>query len=688
LLTILINKYRKILIIIILSLHSISNGQYSYYTPVQQGFRMKVWMSDQGNLGWNAGMAASDQSVSTFVGLEYPPGSPFNHLVTGGIWIGAIVDTGKYGVHQYAKLVTTTNNPDIYNQGPVNPNETFPIDTIKPWWNTSTLLNGEPNKRGEDDDNDGKIDEDPLDGIDNDGDGKIDEDYGAVSESDYYCAYTDTSPMIKNRYHKPLGIKVLQSSYAWIQKVREPIIIFEYKIINLGRYPLTDVYLGLDFVPDITIWNDDNKNKNCIGYWPELMTAFAFNPIDRDASPFGLTVLELPKQLDSLNLYFRWLTNEEFRPFGASFDGLRYEMLSGAYPVGLPNYRPDMLTSQATNTPEVVVSCGPINDWRAGDTMKISFAIVGGKSLRYNPDNLYDNAKVAQTLYARNFYPFYVPPSPKISIETGYKSTNLNWGYKGVGINPEEAWDDANALVNIFPEDHWRRVNPPFGHIKGGRVFEGYRLYRSDDPAGTRNSFVMLRQWDKIDSIGPKYGYDTGIETTFVDENLTTGKAYWYGVTSYGIPDQHIMRYLDRDGIIKIDTLSTNSLESSVLASRKRVKLPFSVSHELNKVLVVPNPYRVDQDYSYEMGGYEGRAKTWNENKRLIKFIHLPPKCLIRIFSLAGDIIATLRHESESQGELDWDLLSESNRTIASGVYVFTVESDYGTQTGKFVIIR
>ena len=39
-------------------------------------------------------------------------------------------------------------------------------------------------------------------------------------------------------------------------------------------------------------------------------------------------------------------------------------------------------------------------------------------------------------------------------------------------------------------------------------------------------------------------------------------------------------------------------------------------------------------------------------------------------------------------GELSWDILSESNRALASGVYVFTVESDLGTQVGKFVLIR
>jgi hypothetical protein len=32
--------------------------------------------------------------------------------------------------------------------------------------------------------------------------------------------------------------------------------------------------------------------------------------------------------------------------------------------------------------------------------------------------------------------------------------------------------------------------------------------------------------------------------------------------------------------------------------------------------------------------------------------------------------------------------LTASGRAVASGVYVYTVESDYGRQIGKFVIIR
>jgi hypothetical protein len=71
-----------------------------------------------------------------------------------------------------------------------------------------------------------------------------------------------------------------------------------------------------------------------------------------------------------------------------------------------------------------------------------------------------------------------------------------------------------------------------------------------------------------------------------------------------------------------------------------------------------------------------------------VKFIHLPTKCTIRIFTLTGDQVATLDHNDEVHGELEWDLLSQSGRAIASGVYIFSVESDLGKQIGKFVLIR
>jgi hypothetical protein len=161
-------------------------------------------------------------------------------------------------------------------------------------------------------------------------------------------------------------------------------------------------------------------------------------------------------------------------------------------------------------------------------------------------------------------------------------------------------------------------------------------------------------------------------------------------VTSFGLPDIAIIEHPGaRPGAgFSYDTLYVENTESPLGENAKRLDLSFSVSEKVGDVLVVPNPYRVDQDYTFESGGWEGRATSWNENYRLVKFIHLPVKCTIRIFSLAGDEVASLYHDDPVHGEIEWNILSASNRALASGVYVFTVESDHGTQIGKFVLIR
>jgi hypothetical protein len=133
-------------------------------------------------------------------------------------------------------------------------------------------------------------------------------------------------------------------------------------------------------------------------------------------------------------------------------------------------------------------------------------------------------------------------------------------------------------------------------------------------------------------------------------------------------------------------------LESSKRNNARRIDLPFAVSKTLNQVAVVPNPYRTDQDYKLENGGYEGLTSKWTENERKVKFINLPEHCTIRVFSLSGDLVRTIVHDGGEgtfpRGDEDMLLVSESNRALASGIYIFTVESTVGVQTGKFVIIR
>ncbi len=108
------------------------------------------------------------------------------------------------------------------------------------------------------------------------------------------------------------------------------------------------------------------------------------------------------------------------------------------------------------------------------------------------------------------------------------------------------------------------------------------------------------------------------------------------------------------------------------------------------KVQVYPNPYIADGRYVTE--GYEDRKRTgYFDHERRIHFVNLPPYCTIKIYTLDGDFVRELPHpgrHSDTDSKLEWNMRSRNNELVASGIYIFAVESDWGNQIGKLVIIR
>ena len=102
---------------------------------------------------------------------------------------------------------------------------------------------------------------------------------------------------------------------------------------------------------------------------------------------------------------------------------------------------------------------------------------------------------------------------------------------------------------------------------------------------------------------------------------------------------------------------------------------------ELNKIRVVPNPYVVSSLFEPELG--ELRL----EPLRQIQFINLPARCTIYIFSVAGDLVKTLYHDSQGGTEV-WDLRTESGREVAPGVYIYVVKTDQTQYMERFAIIK
>ncbi|HVP06930.1 MAG TPA: hypothetical protein VMS71_03735, partial [Candidatus Acidoferrum sp.] len=102
-----------------------------------------------------------------------------------------------------------------------------------------------------------------------------------------------------------------------------------------------------------------------------------------------------------------------------------------------------------------------------------------------------------------------------------------------------------------------------------------------------------------------------------------------------------------------------------------------TASVDLSKIRVVPNPYLVQYSASVETG----------QGQSVLEFQKIPDKCTIRIYTLAGDLVKTIEH-TDGTGTARWDLKSRNAEQVASGIYLFHVDSPYGQHLGRFAIIK
>jgi hypothetical protein len=101
---------------------------------------------------------------------------------------------------------------------------------------------------------------------------------------------------------------------------------------------------------------------------------------------------------------------------------------------------------------------------------------------------------------------------------------------------------------------------------------------------------------------------------------------------------------------------------------------------DLEQVFVTPNPYLGNE--------------AWDApGEHRVQFRNLPPQAKIQIFTVAGDLVCELSHQSTVSGSEDWDLKNGERRDVTSGIYIFRVTAPNGHggtfQTkGHFVIVR
>ncbi len=105
---------------------------------------------------------------------------------------------------------------------------------------------------------------------------------------------------------------------------------------------------------------------------------------------------------------------------------------------------------------------------------------------------------------------------------------------------------------------------------------------------------------------------------------------------------------------------------------------------DLDKIKVVPNPYLASALWEPANPFSSGRGP------RDLHFTHLPSKCTIRIFTINGELVKTIEHESQyNDGTASWNLLSKDNLSISYGIYIYHIDAPgIGQKVGKFAVIK
>jgi len=466
-------------------------------------------------------------------------------------------------------------------------------------------------------------------------------DYTALADQDLVCRYRDYQIPVEDQV-EPLYVDVIQISHAWGSAPFDEWILFEYYVIPT-QYDLTNVWLAwwaqgtLDgAIPDI---DADNR----VYYDAQRhMGVVEDSPGSGDdglvAGPIGYLVFP-PENADTSSL--RWTFNN--RIMTDQYDEAQYNIMSAG------TIDPPSTDGDGGDHGFFRVAFGPLT-LAVGDTAHFMVGEVFGTGKA----NFIKNADRLIGLKANQFRTPFAPPAPVVQISTSNHMVTLNWQPQPGSTNPENYED-------------------PYRFDNAAQPFEGYRVYKSTQGVG--GPWTLLKELDVQDNI---FYANTGLEYEYTDVGLVNNLEYYYTVSAFSKPDT---------------ASNFPSQESSKSANARAITPGTAAPQTVGEVAVVPNPYRGDVSYSqynppWEKAGM-GRGR-WVEQDRRIQFINLPNPSEIKIYTLAGDIVQTIQHNDANQGFADWNLTSSVGQTVASGIYLFSVEDKNNSkiQVGKFVIIK
>lgn len=366
-------------------------------------------------------------------------------------------------------------------------------------------------------------------------------------------------------------------------------------------------------------------------------------------------------------------------------------------------------------------------------TGKVSFTVVDPRKVKDNhtyritfqDTTISGGANAPDTFKTKNFTLADVTNPSKFDTLIS-KSPNLQDGYehpltdgfrlvlqneKTFGVNPTlSRWSRSQIMPYKF--EQWKG-----GIIAGVQKPSDYKVIFGSPGTDTSTSYSVRATFFGPDPPLPSKPVNFKVINT--SENKQTRFAFWEldnnggsGIFSANADEQDIIILLEkdtRDSLVMTWSFSVffdttggktrpqaGDTATIVLSKIFRSSDVFEFTTQgqkidleraktdLDKIRVVPNPYVA--------------AATWEERNpfstgrgpRSIQFIHLPQVCTIRIYTINGEPVATVEHNSAlMDGSAEWNLLTRDNLPVSYGVYIYHLDAPgVGEKVGKFAIIK
>lgn len=598
----------------------------------------------------NYGFIGNNFTVRT-PSMEYPVGSGHEHLVRGGLWVGAIAadQNGAF------TGVTTGAVDGFTGDASANASE------FGPEGDRFEVRSSLPNNRRFS----------PL----------------AVSERDLISNFDDLNPKRadNNREdHRPLGIVVKQDNYSWSFADYRHMVFFHWVIKNTGA-PLRNAY--------VAVYNElASGPKNNFSNWPPGGAWFrkkqvawidslsmyterycqsvpipnnCFYSITPEIAAVKLLGVRPGNANDPLDKQITMQT-WSFAPGDTARDEdiERYALMSSGQKTVLDPLPADL--SPPAGDPVQLVSIGPFPQINPGDSIEVDFVYLGGN----DEASLIKRAKTAQRAYDLNYKVPVPPPSPRFKVVARDGAMDFYWD------ESPEAFEDPTSPVL--------------------RDFEGYRVYAGDD----RDDLRLIGQFDLSAAPHDTTGFNTGLAAVrLATPVVIDGVTYQYKYTLANL--RNGFKYYTAVTAYDLGTTEIESLESGRTQNEAMVVPAPRAGERTGGVVVFPNPYRVEAAWDHGQ----------NVREHYLWFANLPSRCTIRIYTLAGDLIYDYAFDgatyngSNARGVFNpasdlpgtfsgatfgWDLVTRRGQAAATGLYMWSVE-DHATgksQVGKVLIVK